>query len=257
LNPAIQADLRAIDFIVGDLIKFFRERGVQVILLSEYGITNVSRPIHLNRLFRESGQPWLAIREELGLELLDPGASDVFAVADHQIAHIYLNNPSLENRVRSFVESTDGVAAVLGAKEKAELSIDHPRAGDLIAVAEEDAWFTYYYWMEDRMAPDFARTVDIHRKPGYDPVELFLDPKLSNPKLKIAWRLLQKKLGFRILMDVIPLDAMLVKGSHGATPKHVSDWPVLIGEKNSLPPNTQIHATDIYHILKRCVLDRG
>jgi hypothetical protein len=158
--------------------------------------------------------------------------------------------------VRSYVETIDGVAAVLGAKEKAELGIDHPHAGDLIAVAKEDAWFTYYYWEEPELAPDFARTVDIHRKPGYDPVELFLDPRIPHPKLKIAWRLLQKKLGFRMLMDVIPLDATLVKGSHGARPKNVSDWPVLITEKNLLPSNSQFHATDVYHILKRCVLDR-
>jgi predicted AlkP superfamily pyrophosphatase or phosphodiesterase len=256
INPAIHRDLREIDSIVGGLIDFFQKRMVQVVLLSEYGITNVNKPIHINRLFREQGGPWLAIREELGRELLDPGASDVFAVADHQVAHIYLNNPSLENKVRAFVEKIDGVAAVLGAKEKTELGIDHHHAGDLIAVANENAWFTYYYWEDDRVAPDFARTVDIHRKPGYDPVELFLDPNISNPKLKIAWRLLQKKLGFRMLMDVIPLDATLVKGSHGARPKNVADWPVLITEKNTLPPNSQLHATDVYHILKRTILDR-
>ena len=118
----------------------------------------------------------------------------------------------------------------------AELGIDHPRAGELIAVANEDSWFTYYYWIYDKYAPDFARTVDIHRKPGYDPAELFLDPKLWEPKLKIAWRLLQKKLGFRMLMDLIPLDATLVKGSHGARPKNISDWPILIGEKTHCHP---------------------
>jgi hypothetical protein len=225
---------------------------VQVVLLSEYGITNVNRPIHLNRVFRSAG--WLAVRDELSREVLDCGASKVFAVADHQVAHIYLNDKSLEHQVRSMLPKY--VATVLGAKEKTELGIDHPHAGDLIAIAEEDAWFTYYYWMDDTVAPDFARTVDIHRKPGYDPAELFLDPKISNTKLKIAWRLLQKKLGFRMLMDVIPLNADLVKGSHGARPKNVSDWPVLISEKNLLPPNSQLHATDVYHILKRCVLDR-
>lgn len=258
INPAIHRDLREIDSIVGGLIDFFRKQMVQVVLLSEYGITNVSKPIHLNRIFRgEKAGAWLAVREEeLGRELLDGGASDVFAVADHQVAHIYLNNPALENKVRELVENVDGVAAVLGRKEQAELGIDHPRAGDLIAVAREDAWFTYYYWTNDSLAPDFARTVDIHRKPGYDPVELFLDPKIENPKLKIAWRLLQKKLGFRMLMDVIPLDASLVKGSHGARPKNVSDWPVLITEKNTLPPNSELHATDVYHILKRSILDR-
>ena len=103
------------------------------------------------------------------------------------------------------------------------------RAGDLIAVARENAWFTYYYWLDDRRAPDFARCVDIHRKPGYDPVELFLDPKLRAPKLKVAGKLLKKKLGFRMLMDVVPLDASLVKGSHGVCPHDSADWPVLIG----------------------------
>jgi predicted AlkP superfamily pyrophosphatase or phosphodiesterase len=254
INPAIHRDLREIDSIVGGLIDFFQKQMVQVVLLSEYGITNVNWPVHLNRLFRNAG--WLTIKDELGLELLDCGASKVFAVADHQIAHIYLNDPSLEGKVRSLLEKTEGVGKVLGSQEKHEIGIDHPQAGNLIAVAEENAWFTYYYWVDESVAPDFARTVDIHRKPGYDPVELFLDPKISNPKLKIAWRLLQKKLGFRMLMDVIPLDANLVKGSHGARPKNVSDWPVLIGEKNSLPPISQVHATDVYHILKRCVLDR-
>jgi predicted AlkP superfamily pyrophosphatase or phosphodiesterase len=254
LNPAIHRDLREIDSIVGGLIDFFQKQMVQVVLLSEYGITNVDWPVHLNRLFRNAG--WLAIRDELGLEILDCGASRVFAVADHQIAHIHLNDSSLEGKVRSLLEKTEGIASVLGAKEKAGLGIDHPHAGDLLAVAEENAWFTYYYWMDDNLAPDFARTVDIHRKPGYDPVELFLDPKIANPKLKIAWRLLQKKLGFRMLMDVIPLDATLVKGSHGARPKNISDWPVFIAEKNVLPPNSKLHATDVYHILKQCVLDR-
>jgi predicted AlkP superfamily pyrophosphatase or phosphodiesterase len=254
LNPAIVPDLRAIDAIVGDLIKFFRERAVRVVLLSEYGITNVCEPIHLNLLFQQFGERWVAIREELGLELLDPGASHVFAVADHQIAHVYLNNRSLETKVRDFLEQKVGTT-VLGPKEKMELGIDHPRAGDLIAIAPPYAWFTYYYWALDHEAPDFARTVDIHRKPGYDPVELFLDPKIKSPKLKIAWRLLQKKLGFRMLMDVIPLDATLVKGSHGARPKKVSDYPLIITEQEPLPSGAPVHATDVYHILKRCVLD--
>src|SRR5262249_55884683 len=152
--PAIIPDLRAIDAIVGDLIKFFRERAVQVVLLSEYGITNVSEPIHLNRLFRERDPNWIVIREELGRELLDPGASGVFAVTDHQIAHVYLNNPSLEPKVRELLEQKTG-ATVLGPKEKTEMGIDHPRAGDLVAIAPSRAWFTYYYWDLDEEAPDF------------------------------------------------------------------------------------------------------
>ncbi len=206
-------------------------------------------PIHLNRLFRK--EDWLKVKAELGLELLDCGASKVFAVADHQVAHIYLGDPSLENAVRSLLAKTEGISSVMGAKEKAIYRIDHPRAGDLIAVADEGAWFTYYYWLEDRLAPDFARTVDIHRKPGYDPVELFLDPQLKFAKLKIASKLLQKKLGFRMLMDMIPLDATLVKGSHGRCPANNADYPIFISQKPASLPNSQIEATDVYHILKR------
>jgi len=252
-NPAIHRDLRQIDAIVGDLISFLRSRSVQVLLLSEYGITNVDTPIHLNRLFREQG--WISVKDELGLELLDCGASKVFAVADHQIAHIYLNDHSLEKQVLKLLENTPAVAGVMGAKGKMEMGILHPRAGDLIAVASERAWFTYYYWLDDRKAPDFARTVDIHRKPGYDPVELFLDPQIPAVKLKILFRLLQKNLGLRMLMDVVPLDASLVKGSHGCRPASRADWPVLITERPSLLTNPQIESTEVPHLIRRLVAD--
>ena len=251
-HPAIAQDLRQIDSIVGDLIDFFQQRSVQVILLSEYGITPVDTPIHVNRLLRE--HHWLTIKNELGLELLDCGASKAFAVADHQIAHIYLNDRSLEKEVRALLETEPGVAQVINRAEQAALGIDHPRAGDLIAVAKENAWFTYYYWFDDTLAPDFARCVDIHRKPGYDPVELFLDPKIPAVKLKILWRLLQKKLGFRMLMDVIPLDATLVKGSHGCRPSSATHYPLLISERPELLPGNQINSLDVYHVIKRHLL---
>ncbi|HTD67741.1 MAG TPA: alkaline phosphatase family protein [Candidatus Limnocylindria bacterium] len=249
-DPAISRDLRDIDGIVGNLIECFEERDVQVILLSEYGITPVNHAIHLNRLFREEN--WIVVREELGRELLDCGASKVFAVADHQVAHIYIRDQSLTAAVRKLVAKTSGIATVLGEKEKREAGIDHSRAGDLIAVAEETAWFTYYYWLDDAVAPDFARTVDIHRKPGYDPVDLFLDPAIKNPKVKIAWRLLQKKLGFRMLMDLIPLDASLVKGSHGCRPRARKDWPVLIAAPDLVP--AEMGSMDVYHVMRRAVL---
>jgi hypothetical protein len=124
----------------------------------------------------------------------------------------------------------------------------------LVAIATEKAWFTYYYWLDDRMAPDFARCVDIHRKPGYDPVELFIDPELRFPKAKIAWRLLQKKLGFRMLMDVIPLDATLVKGSHGIRPSSTKDYPVLIADRPELVPDSVLQPTEIYDIIKAAIL---
>jgi predicted AlkP superfamily pyrophosphatase or phosphodiesterase len=248
-NPKIHRDLREIDAIVGNLIDFFAKRGVPVVLLSEYGITNVDTPIHLNRIFRERG--WLTVKDELGLEILDAGASKVFAVVDHQFAHIYLNDATLEKSVREILEKTSGVEKILGHAEKIAAGVDHLRAGDLIVVAQENAWFTYYYWLDDARAPDFARTVDIHRKPGYDPVELFLDPKIPAVKLKIAWRLLQKKIGLRMLMDVIPLDATLVKGSHGRRPAEKKDWPVFITGQPELLDANQIESTDVFQILLR------
>ncbi len=247
-HPMIASDLKRIDAIIGDLIDFFAQQSVEVVLLSEYGISAVDTPMHLNRLFRERG--WLTIKEERGLELLDCGASRVFAVADHQVAHVYVNDGALESEVRSLLENQTGIAEVWGAAEKKVHGLDHPRAGDLIAVADERAWFTYYYWLDDKCAPDFARTVDIHRKPGYDPVELFLDPKIPLVKAKIAWRLLQKKLGFRMLMDVIPLDASLVKGSHGRRPANPQEWPVLIAPRSNVSLRPAIHATEVFGALR-------
>jgi len=244
-------DLQEVDKIVGRLMDFYYSRGVELILLSEYGITEVDRAIHLNRLFREQG--WLTVREELGLELLDAGASRVFAVADHQVAHVHVNDNSLAGEVTKLLEQTAGVQSVLDAEAQRERGIRHERAGDLIAVADENAWFTYYYWNDDARAPDFARTVDIHRKPGYDPVELFLDPALRFPKARIAWRLLQKKLGCRLLMDVIPLDASLVKGSHGCRPVSRDDWPVVIVPEADWLQGEVLKSTDIHDLIIRAM----
>ena len=240
-----------IDEIVRDLVEFYEARDVQPVILSEYGITETNRAIHLNRHFREQG--WLTIKEELGLELLDAGASKVFAVADHQVAHLYVNDPAILNDVKQLVASIEGVDSVLDGEAKTERGIAHERAGDLIAVSTEDSWFTYYYWQDDSKAPDFARTVDIHRKPGYDPVELFIDPEITFPKLHIVRRLLQKKLGFRMLMDLIPLDATLVKGSHGCRPTDRADWPVLLSATDALPPGNALKSTDVHDVILRAV----
>ncbi len=249
LLPEIHRDLRDIDSIVGDLLRFYQDRGVQVIILSEYGITNVQTPIHLNRLFRERG--WLSVKDELGLELLDAGASRAFAVADHQIAHIYVADPALLDAVRDTVSALPGVEEVLDAARKEERGMHHPRAGDLVAVARPGAWFTYYYWFDDSRAPDFARCVDIHRKPGYDPVELFTDPAIPPLALKagIAWRLARKKLGFRMLMDIIPLNAGLVRGSHGRRPEQERDWPILLAPK-SLGAPARLSSTQVRGVIE-------
>ncbi len=243
-HPDIAQDLQAIDTVVGELIDFFESRNVQVVLLSEYGITQVDQPIHINRALRQGG--WISIKDELGLEQLDCGASQAFAVADHQVAHVYLNDPTIETQVRDTLAALPGVAQVLDRQQQEAAGIAHERSGDLIAVSEENAWFTYYYWLDDAVAPDFARCVDIHRKAGYDPVELFIDPKLKFPPAKIAKFLLKKKLGFRALLDVIPLDATLVKGSHGTCPKDRANWPVFISPRQS---DEQLTTTQVHHQL--------
>jgi predicted AlkP superfamily pyrophosphatase or phosphodiesterase len=225
----VAQDLRAIDAVVGDLIDFFSARGARVVLLSEYGIDFVSKPVHLNRVLRERGL--LSLREELGLEVLNFGMSEAFAVADHQVAHVYVQNPARLDEVRGLLEATEGVGEVLDREGQKCYGLDHPRSGDLVVLAKPGAWFTYYYWFDDRKAPDFARTVDIHRKPGYDPVELFFDPAIKHPKLKAARILARKKLGFRYLMDVIGLDATLVRGSHGLRSRSEARAPVLITQE--------------------------
>jgi len=243
-DPRVDQDYRAIDTVVGGLLAFYREHGVRPIILSEYGITTVTRAIALNRLFRTRG--WIAVKEELGLELLDCGASRAFAIADHQVAHVYVNDPSILGDVRAALERVDGVATVLDAAGKAAVGLDHVRAGDLVVFSDEDAWFTYYYWDDDRKAPDFARCVDIHRKYGYDPAELFFDPALRLPKARVLWTLLRRTLGFRALMDVIGLDAGLVRGSHGACPADERDWPVLIGAGTA---EGRVVATEVHDML--------
>ncbi len=201
----------------------------------------------LNRVLRENGL--IAVREELGRELLDFGASIAFAVADHQIAHVYVNDPAYIPKVRSLLEATEGVAQVLDEEGKQAYHLNHSRSGELVAIAQSDAWFTYYYWLDDAKAPDFARTVDIHRKPGYDPVELFLDPQIKFPQGKIALKLLKKQLGFRYLMDVIPLDASLVRGSHGSISTSPDEGPLFITHQTHLVDEHQIEATDVCSLI--------
>ncbi|MCF7734090.1 MAG: alkaline phosphatase family protein [Akkermansiaceae bacterium] len=240
-SPEIPAELAKIDRVAGELIHFYESRGLRVIALSEYGISPVRRAIHPNRLFRAKG--WLQLKSELGRETLDCGGCRAFAVADHQVAHIYLNDPALRDEVQSLLESTPGIAEVR-TPESAWGSASGPaaeRAGDLIAVAEPDAWFTYYFWDDDTLAPDYARTIDIHRKPGYDPCELFIDPTLTAPKLRIAGFLLKKKLGLRGLLDVIPLDASLVRGSHGRDRVPDSEQPVVLGLDRPVHGPEDIH----------------
>lgn len=246
-HAGVAAALRDVDAVCGDLIAHAERDGCAVVVLSEYGLTPVRRPIHLNRVLRRAGL--LAVRKELGRELLDPGASVAFAVADHQVAHVHVQHPDRIDEVRRLVAGLDGVETVLAEDGKRAAGLDHPRAGELVAVSRADAWFTYYYWLDDECAPDFARTVDIHRKPGYDPAELFLDPALRFPRLSVGWRLAKKALGLRGLMDVIPLDASLVRGSHGRPTDRPAEGPLLISSVPDLLPKEEVAATEVKGLL--------
>jgi len=230
-DPRSIAALREVDALVGELVRAADAHGATTVVVSEYGITDTPRPVHINRALREAGL--LVARaaspaDLKGGDTLDVFASRAFALADHQLAHVYCKDEASRAAARAVLESLPGVGELLEGPARAAAGLEHDNAGDLIALAERDSWFTYYYWTDPACAPDFAPTVDIHRKPGYDPCELFVDPVLRAPTLRIARRLAQKKLGFRYLMDVIPLDASLVKGSHGLVPEHPDDGPVWI-----------------------------
>ncbi|PIQ22475.1 MAG: alkaline phosphatase family protein, partial [Cytophagales bacterium CG18_big_fil_WC_8_21_14_2_50_42_9] len=246
-DASVKKDLQEIDAVLADLITHFESRNAQVIILSEYGIKPVHRPIHINRALRERG--YISVRDERGTEILDPGTCKAFAVSDHQVAHVYVNDLSKLEEVRQLVQSLPGVEKVLGAEEKAAAHINHERAGELVAIADKDSWFTYYYWLDDNRAPDFARVVDIHKKPGFDPVEMFTDPNIKLLIPKVGFKVLKKKLGFRMLMDIIPLDATLVKGSHGRQPENPADGPVLLSKTTELIPDGQVPATDVFNII--------
>jgi predicted AlkP superfamily pyrophosphatase or phosphodiesterase len=250
-HPRVQQDLREVDSVCGTLIDFAAASGRDVIVVSEYGITPVRDAVHINRALRRAGM--IAVRpEEFGREILDCGASAAFAVAAHQLAHVYVNDASRIGEVRALLEGLDGVESVLDAAGQRSIGLDHARSGELVAISKADRWFSYCYWLDDRLAPDFARTVDIHRKPGYDPMELFIDPAIRFPMLATGWRLAKRKLGLRTLLDVIPIDpTSLVKGSHGRLTDDEAHGPLVISSRPGGLPAGPVQATDF----KRVVLD--
>jgi len=240
-NASIPEEVHAVDVEAGRLIDTYERNGVRCVVLSEYGIEAVDTPVHINRALRNAGM--LAIREEEELEILDAGASEAFAVADHQVAHVYVRHPEMIDQVAAVCRAAPGVETVLDRAAMQSRNLLHERSGELMLIAKAGAWFTYYYWLDDDKAPDFARTVDIHRKPGYDPVELCLNPKVT--KIHLGLKLLKRRMGLRTLFDVIPLDATLVKGSHGRIDIPPDLQPIVIGSglPRSIEPilSEQVH----------------
>ncbi len=245
------------DRVFDALLRFLDSLGIRIMVVSEYGISDVSTPVHLNRALREAGM--VRWREELGREMADPAASDAFAVCDHQVAHVYAPELSRRGRdldpVRRLLESVPGVAQVIDRAAQAAHCIDHPRSGDFVCVAEPGHWFAYPWWMDEARAPDYARTVDIHRKPGYDPCELFLAPPRIASRAKVMWRLAQRKAGMRALLDVIPLDASLVRGSHGRVEAAHGLRPVCIADDPNWD-DVEVPATAVHDAILRQVFGR-
>lgn len=258
-SPVLQKDLQQIDELCGQLIDAAEASDRSVIIVSEYGITPVTDAVHINRALREAGM--IEVRDEKGREQLDAGASKAFALADHQLAHIYVREDQSIDEVRQLVQALDGVEHVYDKQEQKHIGLDHERSGELVAISDADRWFSYYFWLDDERAPDYAKTVDIHRKPGYDPVELFVNPEIKNPKLTIGRKIIARKMGVRNLLDVISLkETPLVKGSHGRPTDNPDDGPLVISSRADLLPasrDTAIEATDFKDLTLAHVFGRG
>jgi predicted AlkP superfamily pyrophosphatase or phosphodiesterase len=235
-----------LDAVLAPLLDDAAASGVTVVVLSEYGITGVDRPVDVNRALRRAGL--LHVHTNAAGELLDTWTSRAFAVADHQLAHVYVRDPGDLPRVREIVSALPGVEQVLDTAGKAEHGLDHERSGELVLVADPNSWFTYYYWLDDAKAPDFARAVEIHKKPGYDPAELLFDPADRWVKLRAAAGLARKKLGLRYAMNVVPTDPSAVHGSHGRLPDDRADGPVLLCSDPSLARG-RLEATEVRDLI--------
>ncbi|WP_152191583.1 alkaline phosphatase family protein [Georgenia satyanarayanai] len=247
-GPEAVRAAQEVDEALTPLLDDAERMGATVVVLSEYGITDVDRPVDVNRVLRRAGL--LHVHRNSTGELLDPWTSKAFAVADHQLAHVYVRDPDDVATVRDLLTGLPGVEQVLDEDGKKAAGLDHPRSGELVLVAEPGAWFTYYYWLDDKNAPDFAKLVEIHKKPGYDPVELFMDPKDKWVKLRAGKALARKKLGMRYLMDVVPLDPAPLRGSHGRLPDTPDEGPVLLCSDPSAATD-HVRATEVRDLILR------
>jgi predicted AlkP superfamily pyrophosphatase or phosphodiesterase len=235
--------------VLAPLLDEAENRGIAVIALAEYGIAGADRPVDINRALRREGL--LEVYVQDGREQLDPWTSRAFAVADHQVAHVYVGDDGDLDRVAALLRALPGVDEVLDREGQARYCLDHERAGELVVVAEPGAWFTYYFWLDDDRAPEYARGVDIHRKPGYDPAELFFDPADRFAKAKAGLNLVRKKLGLRYAMSTVPLDPSCVRGTHGRLPESAEDTPLLLCSDASLLDDRteRVDATAVHDLI--------
>jgi len=229
-EPALKA-LEELDAVLGTLVgameKTYSGDRLLWLVASEYTIVNVRHVCYPNRVLREAGL--LAVRDESDGEHLDFGASRAWALADHQLAHVYVSDASNIGKVVDLFRGQQGIAEVLAGDERAAYALDHPRAGDVVLVSSPESWMAYYWWLDDARAPGFARTVDIHRKPGYDPVEMHFDPATRS----------------------IPLDPALMKGSHGAPARHGAQRGTILSSQRGVLVGRVMADTDVYELVLR------
>lgn len=215
-SDGVVDDLAAVFEALTPLAERVTADGAQLVLLSEYGMTDVDRSLAPNVLLREAG----LLRVDAEGEV-DYTNSTAFAMCDHQVAHVYVSDPAQVERVAALFEGRDEVASLNSGRGRAEVGLDCDRAGDVVLFANENAWFEYKWWNGWAPAPDYAFMVDIHRKPGYDPTELFADPATRRTRAD---------------------QPELVRGSHGTKPADPADWPVLLGVA---PTDPVVVATDV------------
>jgi hypothetical protein len=196
---------------------------------SEYVITDVRHVSYPNRVLRQEGH--LRVRADAGQELLDLDRSAAWAMVDHQFSHVFVRDMDahLINDIAQRFTDEPGIAEVLVGQQRGKYALDHPRAGEVVLISESSSWQAYYWWLDDARAPEFARTVDIHRKPGYDPVELHVDPRTRT----------------------IPLDATLVRGSHGAPVTDNAQRGVLLGSQADGLPSSGVRDVDVAPLVWR------
>ena len=163
---------------------------------------------------------------------------------------LFRSSQALE-AVRERLAALPGVQRVLGRDELESIELDHPRSGDLVLLPEPGAWFAYPWWSDDAQAPDYARTVDIHRKPGYDPCELLLDAGPLATTAKVTWFLLRKRLGLRALLRCTPLDASRIRGTHGRIDLAPELEPVLLAEGDFLPDHARLPLRAVHDVILR------
>jgi predicted AlkP superfamily pyrophosphatase or phosphodiesterase len=153
------------------LIQSAALHGYDVLIFGDYHIAPVRCAVKPNVLLRKAG--FMAVRHIRNMAYPDFYASRAFAMTDHEIAHVYVQDRNDIPVVKNLFESQPGIAAVLDVEGQAAVSLNHKNSGDLVLVAEPGKWLAYPWWTEKGEAPDFASHVDIHNKPGYDPCELF------------------------------------------------------------------------------------